>query len=345
MEQAEKGPPGALAALAIGFDRVAAKPALILPSIALDLFLWFGPHLRIPSLIATLTAGLTQAPYSNPALNEQVALVQEMLTMLAGRYNLFSMLSSLPGGMPFNMLFAVLGSLLVGVPSLMALRLPISTPLGPAWGMDIQSPDLAIWLALVFSIIGLSAGALFHRALAHQIDAKADLGSALRTVGRLVLLAAVAYLGAMLLLSVMALIASGEGVLYFGLPLLFIAAVYLIFTPHGIVRYGLNLYDAMRQSVRIVRWSFFPSMSYTLMAFALVWLTTTQIWVLPGEDTWFNALAVLGHAFVSATLLAGSYAFFQGRSEWLDRQVEQFRRLLEAYRSKKRTEEGDDDPR
>jgi hypothetical protein len=28
-------------------------------------------------------------------------------------------------------------------------------------------------------------------------------------------------------------------------------------------------------------------------------------------------LAMLGHSFLSATLLAGSYAFFQGRHSWL----------------------------
>lgn len=27
--------------------------------------------------------------------------------------------------------------------------------------------------------------------------------------------------------------------------------------------------------------------------------------------------AVVGHAFVSTTLLAGSYAFYQGRHDWL----------------------------
>jgi hypothetical protein len=40
------------------------------------------------------------------------------------------------------------------------------------------------------------------------------------------------------------------------------------------------------------------------------------VWSLPAEDSWYALLAVVGHAFVSATLLVGSYAFYQSRREW-----------------------------
>ena len=35
-----------------------------------------------------------------------------------------------------------------------------------------------------------------------------------------------------------------------------------------------------------------------------------RVWAMPAEDSWFCLLAVLGHAFVSATLIAASYTFY-----------------------------------
>jgi hypothetical protein len=40
------------------------------------------------------------------------------------------------------------------------------------------------------------------------------------------------------------------------------------------------------------------------------------VWLLPDPGDWFAGLAVLGHAFVSAVLVAASYAFYAGRREW-----------------------------
>lgn len=105
--------------------------------------------------------------------------------------------------------------------------------------------------------------------------------------------------------------------MYVALPIAFIAGMYLAFTPHGIVRFRYGIFKAIRESVRLVRWNFFPAVGYIFLAFMVMWVTTTQIWVLPDEDSWFMLLAMLGHAFLSATLLAGSYAFFQGRHSWL----------------------------
>jgi len=43
-QKALNSPIGILASLAAGFDRIAARPALILPPLLLDLFLWLGPR-------------------------------------------------------------------------------------------------------------------------------------------------------------------------------------------------------------------------------------------------------------------------------------------------------------
>ena len=94
-------PVGVLAAFAAGFDRVAAKPILILPPLILDLFLWFGPHITLPFLVSIVPdgiAGLVDSFGTDPTVVEQINVLQQMLNLFIKRYNLISALSSLPAG-------------------------------------------------------------------------------------------------------------------------------------------------------------------------------------------------------------------------------------------------------
>jgi hypothetical protein len=107
-----------------------------------------------------------------------------------------------------------------------------------------------------------------------------------------------------------------EVVVFVAFATLFWVAVYLMFTPHGIVRYRLGVLRAMLESALVVRWNPLSTAGFIGLALGISWLTGL-VWNLPDEGSWFSALAVLGHAFVSATLLAASYAFYQSRREWL----------------------------
>lgn len=304
-------------ALATGFDRIAAKPILILPSFLLDIFLWFGPHLTIPSIIEMLTTELGAPLNVDPAMAQQASAIQETLALFGDRFNLFSSLSTLPAGMPFNLIFSVFSSLLVGLPSLMATRMPVAHPLGSAVAYSMSAPQDVILIWLGMTILGIGAGILYNRWLIHQVDPGARIGSALLAWGRLLLLACIGYVGGALILLLSGLIASGQGVVYLGMPMLFVAAVYLAFTPHAILRYRMGIWGAVKQSLWFVRWNFLGAFGYLVTGFVIIWLSTVQVWSLPDEGSWFNLLAILGHAFVSATILAGSYAFFQGRRQWL----------------------------
>jgi hypothetical protein len=104
--------------------------------------------------------------------------------------------------------------------------------------------------------------------------------------------------------------------LLLGLGLLFWVAVYLTFTAQGIVLYRYRLVRAMIESVQVVRWNLLSTVGFLFLSFLITWLST-RIWLLPGEDSWYSILALLGHAFVSTTLLVASYFFFQGRRLWL----------------------------
>ncbi|MGH2626441.1 MAG: hypothetical protein ACRDHY_07315 [Anaerolineales bacterium] len=304
-------PIGVLASLAAGFDRVASHPALLLPPILLDLFLWFGPPLRMTSLIGEATRVLTDLAASDPAMVDRVRLIQADMAEVALRFNLFSALSSVP----------------VGIPSLMAARLPPASPLGVMASFEVTSAGaaLAIWGSL--QVIGLGLGSAYHREIARLHAPDLAPGGGWSLWGRMLLAGLLTYVGAMgaalittLLVSLAALVIPilAVGVLFIGLSLLTWVAIYLAFTPHGMVRYRFGILKAMVESFILVRGNLFGVVGFLGLAFLISWLAG-MLWELPDETSWLNLLALFGHSVVSAALLAASYAFYQGRWEWLAR--------------------------
>lgn len=307
-----KPPMGVLAALAIGFDRIGARPWLLLPPIGLDLFLWLGPALRVSGLVRTVMASLVAPPGADALMLEQVRLLRQMLTDLGNHFNLFAALSSLP----------------IGIPSLMAGRMPADSPVGVTPRLELSDPLGVVGLWCGLTLVGLVLGALYHRWAAQQVAQEGEVPRGGRVWARIILLAVVAWGGVFLMLAatltavtfVTLLLPSQTwlGVLMAlaGFSLLFWLGVYLIFSPHGIVRYGLSVLRAMAESIQVVRWNLLGTTVFVGLAIGITWLTN-WVWSLPSEESWYSLLAVVGHAFVSAVLLVGSYAFYQSRREWM----------------------------
>lgn len=330
----ESKPISVLSALVTGFDRIAAKPLLIFPSLILDLFLWFGPHLTVQSLLHAAAAGLSIPVSADPGMMEQLALFQESLDLFSERYNLLTAISTLPGGMPFNFLFALLTSVSVGIPSLMAGRMPLLTPVGQAIQLEILDPMFVVFLWFALALVGIGGGVIFHRMVAKQVNPEAELGQFWRDWMKLVILAVGGYLLTVVVLTIGMLIAALNGLAYIALPILFVAGVYVAFTPHGIIRYRLGIWNAVKQSIRVVRFNFFGSSGYLLTAFLIMWVSTANVWSLAREDSWIFALAIIGHAFIATMLIAGSYVFFQGRKDWLEWRLARIMNVLNQEKPK-----------
>lgn len=250
--------------------------------------------------------------------------VQLMLTTLIERYNVMSALSSLPWGIPFNLLLTIT-SLPAGLPSVMAGRMPVLTPLGQPQIVALGSLTelFAVWVVL--TSIGLGLGVFYHRWLAQQTSPDAELLSGWQAWGRMMLLFGAIYIGGFLLLMVAGFMTAVIGLLLpfvsgivpmVLLVFLFWAAVYFAFTTHGIVLYRFRVVKAMLESARVVRLNLLSSIGFLSICFTVTWFGS-QIWVRPGEETWYSVLALIGHAFVSTTLIAASYVFYQSRRTWL----------------------------
>lgn len=321
--QAPDGPIGVVAAFVTGFDRVAARPLLLLPPLLLDLLLWLGPRVSIAPLIEGLLRNLVPPASAEQTLQEQLVTLREGLQVLAERFNLLTALSSLPAG----------------VPSLMAGVRPANTPLVTLEGVDLGEPGLILMSWVALTVVGLAIGALYHRWLARAAAPDAELPSAFWAWGRMLLLALVLYVGLLILAGVAFLVASiaafilpllGVGVSFVAFSLLFWLLVYLVFTPHGIIRYRFGVIRSMVESALVVRWNFLPTVGFLGAAVLISWLTN-MVWSLPASDSWYGLLSILGHAFISGMLLTSSYAFYQGRREWLLLTQESMRNRLEAF--------------
>ena len=303
---ADSKPISVISSLSTGFDRVASQPYLIIPPLILDLFLWLGPQLRIAQLIESMTE---QAVQMEGLVAEQASLVQEIVQDLGESFNLLSALSTLP----------------IGIPSLMAGRPQLETPLGLGNKVDLSDPGqiLLFWIGL--SAIGLASGAFYQYWIALAVAPAGSLGSSWLAALRIVGFGFLAFAGAFfagfvvliaIVVATLILPLLGTGVFFLGFALLFWMAVYLIFTPHGIIRYNFGVIRAMLESFIVVRWNLLSTVGFLFLAFGSYWLLS-YVWALPSGDSWFALLAVMGHAFVATTLLAASYAYYQGRRDFL----------------------------
>ena len=302
----ESKPIGVFSSLSTGFERVASRPVLIIPPLILDLFLWLGPHLGIARLIDSLAAPAIQA---GGLVAEQASMIRQIVESAGESFNLLSALSTIP----------------IGIPSLMAGRMPLENPLGLITRIDMDNPGRVLLMWILLSGIGLVIGALYQYWIAGAIAPDAELGpgwmAALRMVGYGFLVfvgALVAGITVLIAIAVATLILPllGTGVFFLGFALLFWVAVYLIFTPHGIIRYNQGVFRSMFESFMLVRWNLLPTVGYLAVALGAYWLLNL-VWEMPNSASWFSLLAVAGHAFVATVLLAGSYAFYQGRRDWL----------------------------
>src|SRR5262245_53782346 len=138
-------PQGIITALATGFEMVNARLELILLPLALDLFLWLGPHVSIQHLVPPLAQALQDAAASAgdvPAAQANAAIWLTILHEYAARFNMFAFLSTAP----------------LGLPSLLAARQPVAMPAGLPSVWYVESFSQYLLLLGAFLLGGLFLG-------------------------------------------------------------------------------------------------------------------------------------------------------------------------------------------
>jgi hypothetical protein len=316
-----------IAALTTGFETVNARLELILLPLALDLFLWLGPHLSVKPLADQLLDRLRLPPNADVVAAQNVEALRLLLADYGQRFNLFAVLSTAP----------------LGVPSLIAGRASMLIPTGLPLTWSVSSGLQYALLVGTFALFGLFLGALYFGSIAQQVrDARLDVRRLLRQVWR-----DWAGLTALAVVGIVALVALGTPVLLvsgvvslfspvgggllslLGSTLILWLLFYAAFTLHGMILHRRGLFRALWDSLRLVHRSL-PHTTGLYLAVAVIYLGLGLVWNMPGDDSWLMLFGMLGHALVSTALVAATFAYYQDRYRWWTETRQTLRARAEA---------------
>jgi len=311
-------PPRIIPSLVEGFNAIAGRIYLILFPVLLDLFLWFGPLVRVKKLLLPTLTRATELS-ANAYGEGAEAIIQQsnvIWTEMLEEFNLFFALRTYP----------------VGVTSLMVSQGKTANPLGSPLILEMNSARGALLVIIFLSIIGIIFGSLYFSLVARSTDKKLSAlnfpvflrlsGQSIVLTLLLILLLSVLGLPAMCLISSIMLFLPSLGTLpymLFGLMAVWVMMP-LVFTPHGIFMGEMKTQRSIVTSVKFVR----ASMAGTGIFFIFVILIgygLDMLWSTPGAENWMMLVGIIGHGFISSGLLAASFVFYRDGLAWLSEVV------------------------
>ena len=313
--QAMPVPPNLVKSLLGGFDIISNHITLIAFSVSLDLFLWLGPRLSLEQLISDIfTQALAMPEAQTPEMTSLLQSSQAMWQILAERFNLFSMLQTLP----------------VGIPSLMGGRAALQTPLGSPtiWQVTSLMETIGLWVMLV--IVGFLMGTLYFTLVSQAVlQGKVDLPLAIRqwpAFARNVILLAIFWLilflgvGLPLVCMLSFMLISGINIGQLAILIYAVLVVWvffpLAFSPHGIFTFQSGTWAAVVQSLQMTR-ATLPTTGLFLLAALVLILGLNSVWRLPEETSWLTIVGVLGHSFITSGILAASFVYYRDTQRFL----------------------------
>lgn len=320
IDEALPAPPSLMKAIIAGFDAVAAHISLILFPLALDLILWFGPHLKVGKIFMPVieSMGSLTGFENSQETTELLQINKELLTFIVERFNVLSILRTYP----------------VGVPSLMASRLPVEAPGIQPLTWDIDSFLILIIILGTLLLVGILIGVFYYISVSKAaLYKKFDLLSNAREWPRAslqVLVLAIILLALFMAISipascVLTALALGSpslsnlgALLYIGF-LLWLAFPLLLST-HGIFANNDNAINSVRRSVRVTRMTL-PGTGLFFLVILVISQGLDILWGSPSEKSWFAAVGVAGHAFVTTALLAASFVYYKEADHWVQTMI------------------------
>lgn len=290
---------------------VASHFYLLALPIALDLLLWFGPHFRLKTLYTPVLNELFTSPAATGLDTATLESLRKLFEYVFEHFNLLSLLSAAP----------------VGVPSLMLGASPLKTPLGIPAIYEIPGWSQAISGWFLFTLLGVVMGCLYFDMIARATAGQAEhfqfsraVWETLQTLGMLIFLMVVLFLLSIsfglivLFFNMLSPDLARIGLLLGAIMVLWILLP-LVFTPHGIFASGKNSIRAMLISWRLVR-ALFPGVAMFLLSAVILAQGLGLLWHMAPEDSWLMLAGIFGNAFIGTGLLAASFVYYRGAAAW-----------------------------
>jgi hypothetical protein len=319
-------PPRLFDAFISGFNTVASHIYLILFPVAIDLLLWFGPHVRIRELLLPVTNQFFGSLISTaaPDMVNVLQTSQQAWIDILGHLNLVSMLRSYP----------------VGISSLLVSLETQINPFGPPQIFEVNSLFQLMSICLLFSLLGMVLGSFYFNQVATCCDQNKKNVSPIHFLVSqiiqvfvlsifLLIILLLLTVPTSILLSVFALInlALAQTVLIIIIVLFLWLFLPLAFSPMGIFYYNQKALNAMLTSAKVVRTSL-PTASLFIVLAILIDQGMDVIWTIPPDSSWMLLIGIAGHAFTSTALLASFFIFYRNNYQWLQDKL----RRLTAHR-------------
>ena len=307
-------PPNTIASLRAGFDAIANHIEVIIIPIVIDLFLWLGPHIQVKTLATGLfTRLLTDSPAAANADDQLIASSLELVRNVFSQFNLVSLLRTIP----------------VGIPSLMAFKLPVQIPAGTPSFIDVTSPLIMMVLVAGCLLVGLVAGSFFYNLITQaSLQGKLDFKSAIRNWWWTSLQVVTLALALLLLFVVVSVPSScaiyaialigvpfGQFTFFLYFAVLLWLAFPLIFSAHGIFVNHINALASVQHSMLMTRMTL-PTTSLFILSIIALSEGLDILWRVPPESSWLALIGVGGHAFIASALLAASFIYYRDADKW-----------------------------
>ncbi len=312
--QVMPAPPNMIASLRAGFDAIANQFVIILIPIGIDLLLWLGPHLQVKTLVNNyLDRMLTSTPVTSTQTGDIISTSIEMVRTLATQFNLVSLLRTIP----------------VGIPSLMASRLPVTTPGGSPIFIDLSNPIIVVCLAIGLLMVGLIAGCFYYNLVVQvSLNGRLELRKVIRnwvwssiqilslTLALLIIFVIISIPSSCVISAIALLgIPLGQFALFIYLGVILWLAFPLLFSAHGIFMNHINALTSVQRSMVLTRMTL-PTTSLFFLTVLAISEGLDLLWRVPPENSWLTLVGVGGHAFITSALLAASFIYYRDADKW-----------------------------
>jgi hypothetical protein len=308
-------PPGLISSITSGFNSVAGHIQLILFPLLLDLLLWFGPHIRLRTLVQPIIDAMDPAslpPINNTDMTELVKVTKEFIGVAFEHFNLVTALHTLP----------------VGIPTLLSSSMPLATPVGQPIFYELTSFSSAFFMWIGFSLIGIIFASWYFLAVANTSSnepLKINFGNvgavAMQTLLLSILLIIflmVLWIPFSLVLSIFTFINPLFGqisMIVMGLLFIWILIPF-VFAPHGIFTHQLSAIKSILVSLRLVR-RFLPGTGLFILTVLLLNEGLKQLWLYAPETSWMTLVGVFGHAFISTAVISATFFYYRSGMQWM----------------------------
>ena len=302
--------PGIIKILGEGFNLAASKIRLMIAPIILDLFLLFGPKLRISDYVQPiLDSAANQMISSNLSIGTaQLELSLDLIGQTLKSVNLFGLLQTYP----------------IGIPGLLAAS-GSTAPLGKTVEIQMNSFLLILLIMLIMFSGGIILGTIYHSAIASAVrNRRISVHGFFKQLLNVILLyISLIIVSVVLSIPCSCLMTLGLMIspfLYQIFMLLILMAlcwliIPLFYIPHGIFVKNLDFPQAVRASIQLASWSGSITIRFILLSVILT-MGLDMIWTIPAQSSWLILFSIFGHAFISTAMFAASFILYQELEKW-----------------------------